>query len=169
VIFNPGTIQVGRPEIFLHPGQKHVATGRVTLKMILGSCAGIFLFDRRLRIGGATHFMLPRHGTGQASPRYGDVAIPALLEQMCRLGSLRGEIQAKVYGGASMLSALRGLQGDHFGHIGRRNVETSLTILAEASIAVVEKDVLGERGRKVSMISDTGAITLEYVSHGHGN
>jgi len=137
--------------------------------MILGSCVGVFLFDRKLRIAGATHFMLPRHGAGHASPRYGDVAIPALLEQMRGSGSHRKDVHAKVYGGASMLSALRGLQSDQFGQIGRRNVDSALSILAEASIPVVEKDLLGERGRKVSMISDTGAVTLEYVSHGNGN
>ena len=156
-------------EIFLHPGQKHVGSGSAILKMILGSCVGVFLFDSRLRIGGATHFMLPFHGNGQLSPRYGDVAIPALLEQLCKLGSDYRDVQAKVYGGASMLSALRGLGSDQFGQIGRRNVESAFTILLKASITVVEKDVLGERGRKVSMISDTGAVAMEYVSNGNGN
>ncbi len=166
---DPGTVPTGPQEIYLHPGQNHVASGPVTLKMILGSCAGVFFFDPHLRIGGATHFMLPRHGAGQPSPRYGDVAIAGLLEQMSAMGSSRRDIRAKVYGGASMLSALRGLSGDSIGQIGRRNVESALTILTEASIAVVEKDVLGERGRKVSMVSHTGVITLEFVSSGDGN
>jgi chemotaxis protein CheD len=166
---DPGTALTGLQEIYLHPGQNHVSSGPVTLKMILGSCAGVFFFDPHLRIGGATHFMLPRHGAGQASPRYGDVAIAELLEKMSALGSSRKDVQAKVYGGASMLSALRGLSGDSIGQIGRRNVESALTILTEAAIAVVEKDVLGELGRKVSMVSHTGAITLEFVSNSDGD
>jgi hypothetical protein len=40
------------PEIFLHPGQQHVAASPALLKMILGSCAGVFLFDRALAIAG---------------------------------------------------------------------------------------------------------------------
>jgi len=41
-------------------------------------------------------------------------------------------------------------------------------MLAEASISVVNKNILGTRGRKVSMASDTGEITLEFVSSADG-
>jgi len=158
-----------RPETYLHPGQSHVAVNPVVLKMILGSCAGVFLFNPILAISGATHFMLPRHEAGQPSPRYGDVAIAGLLEKFLALGSKPQNIQAKVFGGASMLVALRDVQGAHFGHIGQRNVETALDILAQASIPVVEKNVFGNRGRKVSMVSDTGQIAHEFVSASDGN
>lgn len=50
------------PQIYLHPGQQYIAASPTLLKMILGSCAGVFLFDSLLAIGGATHYMLPRHG-----------------------------------------------------------------------------------------------------------
>ena len=162
-----GTARNGLPEIYLHPGQNHVATTPVILKMILGSCAGVFLFDYVFAIGGATHFMLPRHGAGPASPRYGDVALADLLDKFRALGSGRDRhmnLQAKVFGGASMLSALRDLRTAHIGHVGQRNVEIAIEILTQASIAVVEKNVLGDCGRKVSMISNTGEMTMEFVS-----
>src|SRR5215831_19610987 len=82
------------PEIFLHPGQQYVAASPTLLKMILGSCAGVFLFDSQLAIGGSTHYMLPKHGTGQASARYGDVAIPDLLERFRVLGSETRNLKA---------------------------------------------------------------------------
>ncbi len=161
--------QPALPETYLHPGQSHIATSPVILKMILGSCAGVFLFNPVLAIGGATHFMLPQHSTGQATPRYGDVAIAGLLEAFLALGSEPQDIQAKVFGGASLLSALRDMQGAHIGQIGQRNVETAMEILERASIAVVEKNVFGNRGRKVSMVSNTGQITHEFVSVSDGN
>jgi len=165
------TTRNGLPEIYLHPGQNYVATTPVILKMILGSCAGVFLFDSVFAIGGATHFMLPRHGAGPATPRYGDVAIADLLEKFRVLGSGHDRhmnVQAKVFGGASMLSALRDLRTGRIGHIGQRNVETAIEILTQASIAVVEKSVLGDCGRKVSMISNTGEMTLELVRSADG-
>ena len=128
-----------RSETYLHPGQSHVAANPVVLKMILGYCAGVFLFNLILAISGATHFMLPRHEAGQPSPRYGDVAIAGLLEKFLALGRKPQNIQAKVFGGASMLVALRDVQGANFDHIGQRNVEIALNILARASIPVVEK------------------------------
>jgi len=139
------------------------------LKMILGSCAGVFLFDPRLAIGGATHFMLPRHGGGHASARYGDVAIPDLLGRFRVLGSNFRNVEARVFGGGSMLSALRAMPGNQMGHIGQRNVEIAEEILDGASIRLVERDVFGSRGRMVTMLSSTGDIRLEFISQADGH
>jgi chemotaxis protein CheD len=161
------TPQTGPPDVYLHPGQHHIATSPVILKMILGSCVGVFFFDRILAIGGATHFMLPHQRTGLPSPRYGDVAIKQLLEEFRGLGSRH--LEAKIFGGASMLIALRGLQGSHIGQIGQKNAETALEILAKERIVITEKNLLDERCRKVSMVSNTGATTLEFVGNADGN
>jgi len=157
------------PEIYLHPGQQHVAASPTLIKMILGSCAGIFLFDRLLCIGGGTHFMLPHHGSGHPSSRYGDIAIANLLEKFRTLGSSRENLQAKVFGGGSMLSALRHMSGNQVGHIGERNVEIAKEVLAAASIPIVARDVLGSRGRMVAMVSSTGEVTLEFISQTDGH
>ncbi len=158
-------------EVYLHPGQSYVATSPAVLTMILGSCAGVFLFDPALAVGAATHFMLPRHNNAPASARYGDVAVTSLIEKFRALRggqSLQRNVQAKVFGGASMLSALRNLQGSHLGDIGQRNVEMAIELLAQARIAIVDKNVLGDRGRRVSMVSHTGEVALKFVSNGDG-
>lgn len=154
-------------EIYLHPGQIDIATSPVILKMILGSCVGVFLVDAVAGIGAATHFMLPQHGSSPASPRYGDVAITDLLQRMRAAGSKAGNMQAKVFGGASML-VFRDLPASGISRIGQRNVETAMEILGKASVPVGEKDVLGNHARKVSMVSNTGEIKLEFVSAAHG-
>jgi chemotaxis protein CheD len=156
-------------EVYLHPGQSHVAANPTVLKMILGSCAGVFLFDPILGIGGATHFMLPRHGDGQLSARYGDIAISELLSKVWGLGSNRKNVQAKVFGGANILAALQDKGGSHIGQIGRRNIEIAIEILEHESIAIVERDVFGNQVRKVSMVSNTGEIALEVVNNADGN
>ena len=147
--------------IFLHPGQTHVSGEPVILKMILGSCLGVFLFDPAKQIGGATHFMLPRwEGNGEPSARFGDVAMRILLRELHAAGCKSSNLQAKVYGGACMFQAFRSAGGDHFG---RHNVEAAEAILSKAAIRVVEQDVLGDSGRKVSMISNTGEISLARI------
>ena len=156
-------------EIYLHPGQQYIATAPTLLKMILGSCAGVFLFDRQLAIGGATHFMLPRHGTGPATPRYGDVAVSDLVRRFSALGSDRKNLQARIFGGGSMLSALRNMPGSQMGHIGQRNVEIAIEILAGEAIRIVDRDVLGNLGRMVSMVSNTGEISVSLLRQADGN
>lgn len=163
-----GAVQTTLLEVYLHPGQHHVAAKPTNLKMILGSCAGVFLFDSTLEIGGATHFMLPFHGEGSPSPRYGDVALAGLLEEFLAMGSCRRNMQAKIFGGASMLQALQDLSA-RIGQIGRRNVEIAFEILGRESITVVEKCVFGNRARTVSMVSNTGEIKIEFVSRADGN
>jgi chemotaxis protein CheD len=157
------------PEIFLHPGQQHVAASPALLKMILGSCAGVFLFDRALAIAGGTHYMLPHHGNSHPSTRYGDIAIPNLLETLRGLGSSRKNLEAKIFGGGSMLSALREMPGNQVGHIGQRNVEIAQEILAAASIPVTQRDIFGSRGRMVTMVSSTGEVNLEFISQSDGH
>ena len=101
-------VQSDVPEIYLHPGQQHVAATPTLLKMILGSCAGVFLFDPLLAIGGGTHYMLPHHGSNHPSARYGDIAIPNLVEQFRALGSNSRNLEAKVFGGGSIFEDLFG-------------------------------------------------------------
>lgn len=164
-----GAVQTKLPEVYLHPGQNHVASSPSTLTMILGSCAGVFLFDPTLGAGGATHFMMPSHGEGPPSPRYGDIAVVELLEKFRALGSHSHNIQARVFGGASVLQALQNIQGSRIGQIGRKNVEIAIEILRRQCIEIVEKNVFGDRGRKVSMVSHTGEVKLEFVSHADGH
>ncbi len=159
------SVPFGPVEIFLHPGQSYVATQPAILKMILGSCVGVFLFDPLAAIGAACHFMLPRSAEGVTSPRYGEVAVPDLIQKAIASGCARFRLQARVFGGASMLGAWRGLHGNSIGLIGERNVAIAVELLAKASIPIVAKNVFGEQGRKVAMISDTGENLHEFVSN----
>jgi chemotaxis protein CheD len=152
--------------VYLHPGQDHVSATPVMLKMILGSCIGVFLFDARRGFGGATHFLLPEwQGIGRPSTRYGDVATLTLIKKMQGLGSKNADIQAKVFGGGCMFDVFRGTGGEN---IGSRNLSMALSLLSRESIPVTQKDALGDRSRKVSMVSNTGEITLVLLGEPNG-
>lgn len=150
-------------EVYLHPGQLYVSREPAHISMILGSCAGVCLYDRRRSMGGAIHYMLPQwDGSGQPSPRYGDVAIQSLFRQFQILGSNPKDLEAKLFGGACMFQVFRAENGSD-DHIGSRNVQMAVEILTRLGIAIVTRDTGGENGRKLKMQSDTGTVMVSVI------
>jgi chemotaxis protein CheD len=150
-------------EIYLHPGQTYISAEPVQISMILGSCAGVCLYDRRQAIGGATHYMLPQwEGPGVPSTRYGDIALDALLKQFQAYGSGPNDLEAKVFGGACMFQAFRVDNGGE-GHIGLRNVQLAFQTFLRLGIVIAARDTGGENGRKISMQSDNGSVALSVI------
>ena len=166
----PATLEAGNiasqlpsEEIYLHPGQMYVSSKPAQISMILGSCAGVCIYDRVRTKGGATHYMLPEwDGSGQPSPRYGDVAIDALFKQFQAYGSKPGDLEARIFGGACMFEVFRGSEGVN-DHIGARNVSLAVEILFRLGITIVSKDTGGENGRKVKLQSETGVVFVSLI------
>jgi chemotaxis protein CheD len=150
-------------EIYLHPGQMYVSSEPVQISMILGSCAGVCLYDRRRAIGGATHYMLPQWaGPGTPSTRYGDVALDVLLKQFQEHGSGPKDLEAKIFGGACMFEVFRAENGSD-DHIGSRNVNMALQAFSRLGIVIAARDTGGENGRKIKMQSDTGSVVVSVI------
>jgi chemotaxis protein CheD len=150
-------------EIYLHPGQMYVSREPVHISMILGSCAGVCLYDRRRAIGGATHYMLPQWaGPGTPSTRYGDVALDVLLKQFQEHGSGPKDLEAKIFGGACMFAVFRAENGSD-DHIGSRNVNMALQAFSRLGIVLAARDTGGENGRKIKMQSDTGSVAVSVI------
>ena len=150
-------------ELYLHPGQAYISTEPVQISMILGSCAGVCLYDRRRAIGGATHYMLPQwEGPGSPSTRYGDVALDLLLKQFQIHGCNLKDLEAKVFGGACMFEAFRGENGSQ-DHIGSRNINMAIQTFTRLGIVIAGRDTGGENGRKIKMQSDTGAVAVSVI------
>jgi chemotaxis protein CheD len=150
-------------EVYLHPGQMYASAGPTQISMILGSCVSVCLFDQRLSLGGATHYMLAQwNGNGQPSTRFGDVAIDSLLRRLQSFGSDSRDLRAKVFGGACMFQSFRNVSGDH---IGARNVDIASNILMRHGIAIVTKNTGGNKGRKLKMQTDTGQATVKIIEN----
>src|SRR5258707_66364 len=66
---SPAGLAVAEPElkqVYLHPGELYASPEPANIKIILGSCVAVCLYNPRLSIGGATHFLLPAlEGEGQ--------------------------------------------------------------------------------------------------------
>jgi two-component system chemotaxis response regulator CheB len=157
----------------LRPGDLAVATEPTCLDTILGSCISVCLYDKRLRIGGMNHFMLPEpecntSSYGANSNKYGTNAIRNLLRGMKRAGSSPDDLEAKVLGGANVGDSPEGsLQAD----VGRLNIKVALAVLRQFGVRIAAQDTGGMYGRKVEFNTETGAIRFHKIrsniSDGH--
>ena len=153
---NAGRVHGIGGRVYLHPGQFAAGEGLHTLTTIVGSCVAVCLHDLVRGVGGLNHFLLPRAPQGEVSARYGDVAMRELITAMEVDGSLRRHLQAKVYGGASVLAAFP----DSEDSLGRTNIRLALDLLGEAGIHIAAHEVGGSRGRRVTFHPLTGDVLV---------
>jgi len=146
-----------RENTYLHPGFIFASRTPTTVSAVLGSCVAVCLWEPRLAIGGANHFLLPHsEACEKGSPRYGTTAVPALLEALERLGCRRESLRAKVFGGASINVAFQS-------RLSAENASVALTLLEKIQIEVEVVDTLGSRGRKIVFDTDTGRSEVRYL------
>ena len=138
------------------PGEFFVHAEDVLIMTTLGSCISACLWDRQSRIGGMNHFMLPE-GTGD-SGRYGSYAMELLINEMMKRGASRGSMEAKVFGGGSVLSGMSTI------NVGQRNTEFVLEYLKTERIPVVSKDVLDIFPRKVCFLPASGKAMIKRLA-----
>lgn len=148
------------PTCFLQPGMLVAQADDIAITTVLGSCVSVCLWDDRTGIGGMNHYLLPLwNGEGLKTPRYGNVAIPLLVEKLLCLGCERRNLKAKVFGGAALLEMGKGLM-----NIGQRNTEFAEDALSEAGIKIVCRDTGGTLGRKILFRTGSGEVLLKRVN-----
>lgn len=144
---------------FIHVGQIHIDDAPHAISTVLGSCISVCLYDSTLGIGGMNHYLLPFwNGNGLQSPKFGNIAIPKLIEAMMAKGSSSKTIQAKIFGGASM-----NMTGTEAMMIGEKNILVAKEILKEYKISIVAEDVGGHNGRKIQFDLERGKVLLKYA------
>jgi chemotaxis protein CheD len=131
---------------------------QVQLKTTLGSCVGVVLRDRSKRIYGLAHVMLPeKQHDDEASGKYADSAIPALLSRMEEQGSSRQAVEACLIGGACMFQCDTATM---IGAIGKRNVEAARRIIRDLRIPIALEDTGGSQGRTVILDCRTAELAV---------
>ena len=141
------------------PGEYFVHDEAILITTTLGSCIAACLWDRQIRLGGMNHFMLlhgARDGTGAG--HYGAFAMELLINEMVKRGATRANMEAKVFGGGAVMSAINTL------NVGQRNTEFVLDYLRTERIPVVSKDVLDIHPRKVCFIPDSGKALVKRLA-----
>jgi chemotaxis protein CheD len=120
------------------------------LTTLLGSCVAACIWDPVLAIGGMNHFLLPGEDDAQIrdSERYGVHLMELLVNGLLREGASRQRLQAKLFGGGNMNSALA--------DIGGRNAVFARNFLRNEGIVLVGESLGGDRARKVQFWPTTG-------------
>ncbi len=145
---------------FIYPAGLTVEQEPHLLSTLLGSCVSVCLWDKKYKIGGMNHFLLPLwNGDGLASPKYGNIAIEVLIEKMKQLGSSPENLIAKFFGGASMLNSHSVVL-----NIGLRNAELAHKMLTKYGLQIVASNTGGVLGRKVLFNTSTGEVFLKFLT-----
>jgi len=131
----------------------------------LGSCLGVALFDLRAGVGGLIHIKRPSISgkTTTKKSMFADAGISVLCSKLEASGASRGDISAKMAGGADMWNFTHGSSGDP-ASIGDRNIQAATDTLDELDIPIVAKDVGGDEHRSVCFVGSTGELIVELGS-----
>ena len=114
----------------------------VVLTTILGSCVAACLHDPVARIGGMNHFLLPGSDKpGAYSNEHGVHAMELLVNDMLKRGARRDRLEAKLFGGARMLSGLT--------DVGTLNADFAERFVRRERITVTGGSLRGDRGRRI--------------------
>ncbi|MEM2145342.1 MAG: chemotaxis protein CheD [Candidatus Jordarchaeaceae archaeon] len=133
----------------------------VTLVTNVGSCIAICIHDSTNNCGGMAHIMLPTaNGANNSLPfKYADTAVPALAENIKKLGKGKVNLLAKIAGGANMFSNLR----CQLLNIGEKNAEAVKVALKTYRIPLIAEDVGGSSGRRVAFDVATGVMRVKTI------
>lgn len=148
-----------RPDlVIIVQGQHAISSAPETvISTVLGSCIAACLHDPVAGLGGMNHFMLPDgdHDTRRAI-KYGLHAMEVLINGLIRAGAARNRLQAKLFGGARLMSGLP--------DIGRANADFATTFLRAEGIGCLATSLGGARGRKVRFWPVSGRAQMQYLS-----
>ncbi|MGE3908591.1 MAG: chemotaxis protein CheD [Chloroflexota bacterium] len=149
-------IAVGLGDLFVSKSDDLVAYS-------LGSCVGICLWDPVTKVAAMSHVVLPvapASGPVTLPGKFGNTAVPALLDAMVRAGAQKSRLRCKIAGGAAVL-AIGG--GGSLPKIGERNVEAVKAALAKANIRILGEQTGGNMGRTVRLEPSSGRVLVRTV------
>jgi chemotaxis protein CheD len=146
--------------ITVAPGEHEITSVKTEIvATVLGSCIAVCLRDPQIGVGGMNHFLLPKNNGADANAgeRYGDTAMEVLINGLLKRGARRNQLEAKVFGGARVLSGATMLA------IGDGNIAFVNEFLRVEGIPVLSKDVGGTRSRRIHYQPSTGRAWVQHV------
>jgi len=151
-------------EVYLLPGELHLARRPALIRTILGSCIGVTFWSAQLGVGALCHSLLPRcpapspFGISPAAGRrYVDFAIRDLVRQFDELGACRTELEVKLFGGADVLlvkpESVRPT-------VGRMNIDAAIEIVKSEGLNVTASSLGGTSGLSIKFNTRSGEVLL---------
>ncbi|MDN5212708.1 chemotaxis protein CheD [Fulvivirgaceae bacterium BMA12] len=115
----------------------------------LGSCLGVFLYDKFQKVGAGAHILSPGNGEEHKSDQMLDDIINGMLDKGCH----RLTIRARLVGGANILNL-------HAYRIGYRNTIYVKKELRKKGIVVSSEDTGGTKSRTARLDVESGILSV---------
>ncbi len=155
------------PQIDVRPGERYATTAPADLRTLLGSCVSACLYDPVARVAGLNHFLLAAPRYSRSLPfvatdagRYGIHAMELLINDMIKLGASRSNMEAKIFGGASVL----GFRSDEkFLCVNEVNQRFVRDYLSTERIPIISEDLGGKLGRVIHFHSDSYRVYRRFI------
>lgn len=132
----------------------------------LGSCLGVVLYDRTIKMCGMAHIMMPdstRLRKNANRMKFADTCMQDMLNDLLMAGAQQSRMIAKIAGGARMFIHKKNTD---FLNIGKQNVEAVRKILGKWEIPIVSEDVGSNYGRTIEFDTVTGELFIKSVGVG---
>ena len=142
--------------IHIQQGECYISDKPELATTILGSCIAVCVFDRKAKISGLCHALLPTAPINTKEPfKYVDESVSYLFDRFFRLGAVKKDLEVKVFGGGDVIGFSH--KKDYLS-IGYQNSTMTRSILDDLKITPQVWNVGGENGRKIIMVMHTGEI-----------
>ncbi len=131
------------------------------LNAYLGTCVGLSLCDKKARVGGLIHILLPEPGGNDYLGKpvnYAITGLPIFIKELHKLGSEISRLEATLAGGALVGDISK---ADIELDIGGRTVEVTERILRNAGICIIRRETGGFFSCRLSLNLDT----MESIIH----
>jgi chemotaxis protein CheD len=139
---------MGEIEVSKRAGDELVARG-------LGSCIGLAVVDPFAGVAGLAHIVLPQSSESDRQVgKFADLAVPALIDRVCKAGASRRRLEAVLAGGARMFEI-----GDL--DIGARNAHAVRAELTASGLSVRAAATGGSRGRTLRVEVGDCTVTVK--------
>jgi chemotaxis protein CheD len=143
------------------PGEYYFTNRNIIMTTVLGSCVAACVYDPLNKIGGMNHFLLPESSSLSAtkppveSMRYGSFAMDTLINDTLKLGAVRENLVAKVFGGGHVIEDMKTLR------VGSRNAKFVVNYLNDKGIKIVAEDMEDVHPRKIYFSPVTGKVMVK--------
>jgi chemotaxis protein CheD len=152
------------------PGEYYVTLRDEIITTVLGSCVSACIRDRKLRIGGMNHFMLPASKSGNwggaedvtsTATRYGNYAMEHMINEILKNGGHRRNLEVKIFGGGQIINSMT--------DIGSNNIKFVRGYLETEGLAITSEDVGDVFPRKVLYFPATGKVRVKKLKELHND
>lgn len=127
----------------------------------VGSCVVVMVRDGKSGAAGMAHIMLPwipkKVREGANLYKYADYALDRMVERLLEIGVSRGDLTAKLAGGAHMFEHQRSAFPLN---VGVRNLEAVRRKLRQLDIPLLAEETGGSQGRSLEMRLDDGSVRV---------